>query len=86
MAVTRHEARGNAREPDGGNAGTRESKYQYLRYCKYDLGTYPRFSVSNAYQPLSKTVICIQPSRRVVSTCLLLLVVLTGTPRPITAR
>ena len=22
MAVTRHEARGNAREPDGGNAGT----------------------------------------------------------------
>lgn len=25
MAVTRHEARGNAREPDGGSAGTREA-------------------------------------------------------------
>ena len=37
MAVTRHEARGNAREPDGGNAGTHESKYQYLRYRKYDI-------------------------------------------------
>ena len=34
MAVTRHEARGNAREPDGGNAGTRKSNYQFLRYRK----------------------------------------------------
>ena len=54
MAVTRHEARGNAHEPDGGNAGTREIKYQYLRDRKYDLGTYPRFSVSNEYHHCRK--------------------------------
>ena len=35
MAVTRHEARGNAREPDGGNAGTPGIRRQDSLHSKY---------------------------------------------------
>ena len=35
MAVTRHEARGNAREPNGGNDGTREA---FVRNLFISLG------------------------------------------------
>lgn len=37
MAVTRHEARGNAREPDGGNAGTHEMKANINIYAAVNI-------------------------------------------------
>lgn len=35
MTVTRHEAQGNAREPDGGNAGMPGVGQQYSLHSKY---------------------------------------------------